>query len=163
MFHVRQCKGRRDTDEKLLGLQVKCPSLVTDFNQTCTVWSAYVGSARCDISVTPLQRKERYEKLIRHSRIKWASLLADFNQTCTVWSAYVGSARCDVSVTPLQRKERYEKLIRHPRIKWASLLPISTKLVLFVAHVLRVLDVILDLHHFKGTRDTDEKTTSALK
>jgi hypothetical protein len=55
-FRLHHCKGRRHTDEKLFGPpQVKCPSSLADFNQTCIVCSACAVNATCDVSVTPLQ------------------------------------------------------------------------------------------------------------
>jgi hypothetical protein len=48
--------------KKYFGFQVKCPSLLTDFNLTCDVPSAYAQSARYDVSVTSLLWKARYSR-----------------------------------------------------------------------------------------------------
>jgi hypothetical protein len=115
---------RGEIGKTLSACRVKCPSLWTDFDQTCSASRACVWSCRCDVSVIPLQCEGSYgRKTVTSSSVKCPSLLSDFDQTCTVCTARSGSARCPVSVNPLQcdaRKGR--KDISVSRVKCPSLL-----------------------------------------
>jgi hypothetical protein len=56
--HISAIKGEKHT-KNYFGLQEKCPTLFTDFNQTCNVCNTRVGNARCDVSNNPQQCESR--------------------------------------------------------------------------------------------------------
>jgi hypothetical protein len=74
---LNHSNGRRDTVEKYFGVQVKCPSILTDFNGTYTVCNTCADSARYEFSVTPFQWKN--EK-ITITGFQWRSSLVHVTQ-----------------------------------------------------------------------------------
>jgi hypothetical protein len=68
-------EGKVDA-KKFFVLQVECPSLLTDFNQTCSVCSA------CTAVEGEIQTKMYFGV-----EVECHSLLTDFNQTYTVCRA----------------------------------------------------------------------------
>jgi hypothetical protein len=73
--------------------RIKCPSLLTDFNQTCTACCKWKNSSTTDVTVHPLQCEARQEwKPVLALWVKCTSLHTDFDQTCTACNvnAYLG-------------------------------------------------------------------------
>jgi hypothetical protein len=89
------------------GLQVKCPSLLNDFDQSCTYCTECTASVKSVDLVTPLLCQARKgRKTLPTSIVKRPSLGTDFDQTCPDCGAWSGNARCTASVTPLQCEVR---------------------------------------------------------
>jgi hypothetical protein len=92
----------------VLASRVKCPSLLTNFNLSCTACNACSGRAMSHISVTWLQCAGRYrQKTVSACRVKCPPLPNDFNLTCTARAACIGTAIWHIWVTPLQCEGRY--------------------------------------------------------
>jgi Fe-S oxidoreductase len=87
-FQENPSKGRREPAEKNFVLQAKCPELVTDQNQTCTICSACMESAMAEISRKSLTWKMRYTR--KHTffpQVMFRALVIDSNHTCTIFGA----------------------------------------------------------------------------
>jgi hypothetical protein len=82
-FNEREKQPKRHT-----ALQVMCPQLLTDRNQTSAAYSARLESAKYDISGKPVQCKSRYS-----GQGNSAQLSTDRNETCT-FVGHVWRIRC---------------------------------------------------------------------
>jgi hypothetical protein len=89
---------KEDTELKTVSAsRVKCPSLLTDVNLTCTGCSACAVSDMWHISVTPLQCEGKYvQEAVSALRVKCPLLLCIFDQICTVFGACVGRGTYDI-------------------------------------------------------------------
>jgi hypothetical protein len=86
----------------LSAARVRCLSLLTAFNLTCTHFSAYAGSAMWHISVNSLQCEGIHgRESVSSSRLKCPSLMIDFNLPGTARDACAGCGMWNISVTPL--------------------------------------------------------------
>jgi hypothetical protein len=147
--------------QKNFGLASKVPSFKNiDFGQNSSASSAGVGSARCDVSVTPLQCEARYgRKTVSPSRIKCPSLLISADPALLV--AQRQGVACVIFQSPptpfKSRRYRKEKLLRPLEYSALHYQPISTKPALILADGQGVQCVTYKYPCCNARRDTDEK------
>jgi hypothetical protein len=97
------------------------PSLVPDFNQTCTSQGLWVQRLMFESS-NCIARPDRDENLFHPHEL--CPLLPDLNQTCSGCGAWGPSRMSEVWVFPLQCRARYGRTTLSPsRVKCPSLLP----------------------------------------